>query len=99
MLGKFVEAIVAATALVYLTDSRTKTMQVKYTRTMAAIHCFSFGFPLLSVVFQYFSKLFHIYVTLTFNRGEIQLTKKENQKKNTNKLKLKTFSFSQNKHC
>jgi hypothetical protein len=55
MLGKFVEAIVAATALVYLTDSRTKTMQVKYTRTMAAKHC--------------------------------------------NKLKLKTFSFSQNKHC
>jgi hypothetical protein len=31
------------------------------------IHCFSFGFPLLSIVFHYFSKLFHIYVTFTFN--------------------------------
>jgi hypothetical protein len=32
------------------------------------LHRFSFGFPLLSIVFHYFSKLFHIYVTLTFNR-------------------------------
>jgi hypothetical protein len=32
------------------------------------LHCFSFDFSLLSIVFHYFSKLFHIYVTLTFNR-------------------------------
>jgi hypothetical protein len=32
------------------------------------LHCFSFDFPLLSIVFHYVSKLFHSYVTLTFNR-------------------------------
>jgi hypothetical protein len=52
------------------------------------LQCFSFGFPLLSIVFHYFSKLFPISIKceskyeIVLRNSEIQLTKEENQKKN-----------------